>query len=70
MTDIIDQATYLYNTENGEVEVKLTGRFADRTSDITNAVSRYIEIEPVDETLNWAKFVRINQISKIRRMEA
>lgn len=70
MTTITDpESLYLYNTENGEIEVKYTGRYSNRTNDITKIVSKYIEITPVDRSINWTKFVHQSQLSLIQTEE-
>lgn len=58
---------YLYNSQNGFIEVIATGRYAEKANALGVNV-KYIEITPAPETtpVNWTKFALLSDLCLIK----
>jgi hypothetical protein len=53
---------YLYK----DIEVRSTGRYVNKPNTVVRKVDHFIEITPVDEEINWTKFVSIDDLYLIQ----
>lgn len=53
---------YLY----GDIEVKCTGRYVNKPNTIMRMVDHFIEITPIDDDVNWTKFVDVRELHVIQ----
>lgn len=53
---------YLYK----DIEVSSTGRYVNKPNSMLRLVEHFIEITPVDDEINWTKFVNINELFLIQ----
>ena len=56
---------YLYK----DIEVRSTGRYVNKPNSIVKKVDHFIEITPVDDEINWTKFVNIEELYLIQSIE-
>lgn len=55
---------YLY----GDNEVKCTGRYVNKPNSITKDVEHLVEVTPIEDDINWTKFVNIKELYVIQSL--
>jgi hypothetical protein len=55
---------YLYK----DIEVCSTGRFVNKPNHVVRKIEHFVEITPVDDEINWTKFVNIEELYLIQSM--